>query len=478
MDGDRSASWKGKAVDRSASWKGKAVDRSASWNGKAVDRSWQGKAGLSAECSRPKQAERSRPEQAEARNEGLLPELELRCPCPAKHQSDLKHLFADLHKRPLSTPVTLKKSFKDALLTPAPPVPPRNPPRSSPRAPYKLDPRTIRGRCFRCLGRDHQASRCRDPLRCARCLAVGHKARSCMNRWPMSVYRPMRARPAYLSAFVPLTNDFFARQNRRRNAILVDVVPPANLGHFPQETITNGLANRFGGYPTDFLVARHSERNYVVFLPDWAAFHMNVGHPALWRPWLSASTDSSGQIGYSLRMVDLTGYRCLIAVNHLFDIPENLEITFGDISLLVIIQLERWDRVGVDARGNPPPPHNERSAHHDPDARSTNALRSNSGEDVDRERDSSASNTWISSEIRHRRRRSTPADRICSHDRPYAIIPVSINRSCSRDRPSAVTPMSEPQLPVGELPGREVSVEQLWVLIDKLCRIEHSLIQA
>nr|CAD1834382.1 unnamed protein product [Ananas comosus var. bracteatus] len=45
-------------------------------------------------------------------------------------------------------------------------------------------------------------------------------------------YRAMRARPAYLNAFVLLSEDFFARQNRRRNALLVDVVPPANLGHF------------------------------------------------------------------------------------------------------------------------------------------------------------------------------------------------------------------------------------------------------
>nr|CAD1844238.1 unnamed protein product [Ananas comosus var. bracteatus] len=77
------------------------------------------------------------------------------------------------------------------------------------------------------------------------------------------------ARPSYLRAFVPLFDDFTSRQNRRRNAILVDVLPPANLGRFSQDTITNELANRFGGYPNDFHVARYSERDYVLFLPEW-----------------------------------------------------------------------------------------------------------------------------------------------------------------------------------------------------------------
>lgn len=85
----------------------------------------------------------------------------------------------------------------------------------------------------------------------------------------MNVYRAMRDHRAYLSAFVSLFDDFFACQNRCHNAILIDVVPPANLGHFPKETIGNGLASRFGGFPTDFHVARNSERDFVVFLPEW-----------------------------------------------------------------------------------------------------------------------------------------------------------------------------------------------------------------
>nr|CAD1844143.1 unnamed protein product [Ananas comosus var. bracteatus] len=90
-----------------------------------------------------------------------------------------------------------------------------------------------------------------------------------MDRLPLPIYRFMRARPSYLSAFVPRSDDFTSRQNRRCNAILVDVLPPANLRHFSQDTIANELANRFGGYPNDFHVARYSERDYVLFLPEW-----------------------------------------------------------------------------------------------------------------------------------------------------------------------------------------------------------------
>lgn len=116
--------------------------------------------------------------------------------------------------------------------------------------------RSLIGRCFRCLDRSHRVSHCREPVRCLRCFKFGHFARNCMQRLPMAVYRAMRARPAYLNAFIPLTDDFLARQNTRRNAILVDVLPPSNLGHFPQETIANGMASRFGGFPTDLLFSR------------------------------------------------------------------------------------------------------------------------------------------------------------------------------------------------------------------------------
>lgn len=88
-----------------------------------------------------------------------------------------------------------------------------------------------------------------------------------MDRLPMNVYCAMHARPTYMNAFDPLLDDFFVTQNRHNNAILVDVAPLAILDHFALETIANGLANpHFRGYLTDFLVARYSERDYVVFL--------------------------------------------------------------------------------------------------------------------------------------------------------------------------------------------------------------------
>uniref|UniRef100_A0A6V7QUG4 CCHC-type domain-containing protein n=1 Tax=Ananas comosus var. bracteatus TaxID=296719 RepID=A0A6V7QUG4_ANACO len=303
-----------------------------------------------------------------------------------------------------------KLSYKEALLSSAPPHPLRNrsphtPPPSHYRSPHsphsnppsKLDPLTFKGRCFRCLGRNHRAVACREPIRCARCLKVGHKARACMNRLPMAVYRAMRARPSYLNVYVPMSEDFFARQNRRRNAILVVVVPPANLGHFAQDTIANGLANRFGGFPTDFLVAKYRERDFVVFLPEWvrgdSLIHrqtITLGDIRLrcyaWNPYSGARRSSppykvwirlvslpyecwSSRTAAALvagfgrfiradelttRMVDLSGYRCLVAVNHLSDIPENLDIAFGDTSMLVLIQLERWPETETTAAATPP----------------------------------------------------------------------------------------------------------------------------
>nr|CAD1841210.1 unnamed protein product [Ananas comosus var. bracteatus] len=205
----------------------------------------------------------------------------------------------------------------------------------------------------KCLGFSHRAAKCREPIRCRSCFKTGHLARACMDRPPLHVYRAMRARPSYLSAFVPLTDDFFVRQNRSRNAILVDVLPPKNLGHFPQETIAIRLAGRFGGFPSDFHVARYSERDFIIFLPEKALLTYNVWIRLVSLPYECWSSRTVavlvGGFGrfiraddFTVRMEDLTSYRCLISVNHLSDIPENLEITVGDLSLSVLIQLDRW----------------------------------------------------------------------------------------------------------------------------------------
>nr|CAD1823324.1 unnamed protein product [Ananas comosus var. bracteatus] len=102
-------------------------------------------------------------------------------------------------------------------------------------------------------------------------------------------------------------------------------------------------------------------------------------------------------------MVDLTGYRCLVAVNFLSDIPGNLEITVGYYTLSVLIQLERWSRRDAATPVNPP---NERTDQHDP-LRSDPAPNYRSAGSVRGRRSSAGSSSsdasWNSSEIRDRR---------------------------------------------------------------------------
>nr|CAD1820321.1 unnamed protein product [Ananas comosus var. bracteatus] len=342
-------------------------------------------------------------------------------------------------------PLLFKKSYREALLTPVPQL--RTTLRRRPYNHPSSSSFSFKGRCFRCLGRDHRVSHCRDPLRCTRCFKAGHKARACTNRLPLNTYRAMRARLAYLCAFVPLSDDFSDRQNRRHNAILVDVIPPSSLGHSPQETIANGFARWFGGYPTDFHVAHYSERDYVVFLPEWVQSEHIVRREVLslgdlrlrcytWDPyrgarrpllsynvwvrlvslpfecWSSRSVativDGFGRFiradDFSVRMVDLTGYRCLIAVNHLSDIPENINLTFGDSSMSMLIQIERWTR--SEGPGGGGHHQTERMGQHDPrdqptDRRSAGTARGRRSTDG---ATSVSDASWNSSEIRDRRR--------------------------------------------------------------------------
>ncbi len=77
------------------------------------------------------------------------------------------------------------------------------------------------------------------------------------------MHRAACFRPLSQKVFIPLTEDYFIRQRQRQSAVLADVIGRARLGHFPQDTIANDLAARFGGFSTDFLVAKHRERDYV-----------------------------------------------------------------------------------------------------------------------------------------------------------------------------------------------------------------------
>ncbi len=72
-----------------------------------------------------------------------------------------------------------------------------------------------------------------------------------------------------MKAFVSYSDGYLTREQQRRNAVLANVVGAARLGHFPQGVIATDLANCFGGFPNDFLVARHRVRDFVLFLSVW-----------------------------------------------------------------------------------------------------------------------------------------------------------------------------------------------------------------
>ncbi len=146
------------------------------------------------------------------------------------------------------------------------------------RPPPHLRPRPLfsktdfKNRCFRCLASDHQIRNCRDPLCCAECHRTGHRGRHCGRRASPSTPKMHRGgdfRPHMTKVFIPLSEDFLNRQRQRQCAVLADVIGIANLGHPPQVTIASDLAARFGGFATDFLVAKHRERDFVLFLPEW-----------------------------------------------------------------------------------------------------------------------------------------------------------------------------------------------------------------
>lgn len=178
--------------------------------------------------------------------------------------------------------------------------------------------------------------------------------------------------------------------------MLANVVGPAQLGHYPQETIANDLASRFGGLSDDFHVARYRERDFVIFLPQWVRpavlFSKEVVrlcHCQLrcynWNPY---SNTRRSQLTYkiwvklvnlpfecwsearvvalvngfrrylredsdSVNIMDLIGFRCQIVVDDPADIPENLAITLGDIIVNVTVIMERTAPFGGDDRGIP-----------------------------------------------------------------------------------------------------------------------------
>ncbi len=267
-------------------------------------------------------------------------------------------------------------------------------------------------RCFRCLALGYLALACRDPVRCRSCWKFGHKAVQCKElparRVDGDTMNQLRAhhqreRTHRLKAFVPLTEEYLRRVELRQNAVLADIIQPADLGNAPQQTITNALASRFGGYPHDFFVTRHRERAFAIILPRWVSAEtltrrQVITLEAFWlrcfvwgaernaRPhrlgftawiqlrnlpfecWTAARVASMvGGFGRFLRadettknMIDLRVYRCWIAVDNVGEIPRRLSIVVGDEVVDISIFLESSERIrggNVDPPPQPPAPH-------------------------------------------------------------------------------------------------------------------------
>nr|XP_051212170.1 uncharacterized protein LOC127329753 [Lolium perenne] len=68
-------------------------------------------------------------------------------------------------------PVATKRTYLEALLTPAL--------QPAPRSPHTTPPRLSLSGCFRCLSPDHPVRECRDPVRCRECGCSGHRAWKC-----------------------------------------------------------------------------------------------------------------------------------------------------------------------------------------------------------------------------------------------------------------------------------------------------------
>nr|CAD1840641.1 unnamed protein product [Ananas comosus var. bracteatus] len=271
-----------------------------------------------------------------------------------------------------------------------------------------LEPIPVK-RCFRCLARDYVVVACWDPVRCRRCLCYGHRASLCRaDRGPKAsnhmyrpYHRPRRApgRAPVSKVFVPYTEEYLRRRDLHQNAVLADVIRPANLGPDLINTIKNALARRFGGYTDDFAVARHRERDYAIFLPEWAPAdvltrrevltlndfwircylwgqHSNARpHRSRYRAWIrlinlpfeiwtiprvAAIVGGFGRFvkadATTRAMTDLRAYRCQVVMDSMLDVPQNQSIVLGDELFSVMVHLESWKFIADGGGGDPPVP--------------------------------------------------------------------------------------------------------------------------
>ncbi len=264
------------------------------------------------------------------------------------------------------------------------------------------------GRCFRCFSRDHRAAACRDPVRCLSCGHIGHRVRRCKLTVPrgavgvgVSMLREhhRRGRPDCVKTFVPCTEEYSRRVELRRNAMLVDVDQPADLGLAPQQTLANALARRFGGYAHDFFVARYRERDFVVVLPGWVEAETLVRrhlltldgiwlrcfawgnywnarpHRSQFAAWIqlrnlpfecwtvprvASMTSGFGRFvradDTSTNLSDLRAYRCRIVVDDITEIPRRLAVVMGEEVIDVHVHLESYERLRQGVADQPPPP--------------------------------------------------------------------------------------------------------------------------
>ncbi len=254
-------------------------------------------------------------------------------------------------------------------------------------------------RCYRWLASDHFVAACRDLVRCLSCRKIGHRA-SHYNRAahkkegePKSVFimereNHKRGRVLSSKAYIPYTEEFLRRSELKCNAMLVDVVQPADLGLVPQQTLANALTRRFGGYSHNFFVARYRKSDYMIILPGWVptetlirrhlitlediwlrfynggSYWNTRPHRSRYTAWIqlqnvpfecwTPASIASMISGFgrfiraddiSKKMTDLRAYRCRIAVDDIREIPQCLAIVMGDEIVNIFVHLENSEQI-------------------------------------------------------------------------------------------------------------------------------------
>lgn len=186
-------------------------------------------------------------------------------------------------------------SYRDAILSPSGTYPPRNtafsPPSFAPRSSLPLHPPksllnpSLRGRCFRCFERGHVAACCREPRRCLLCMRFGHPALRCRMRQAPHLRQaprlrnlepnprlhgrepgPSNDRPSSAAVFLPPRPPLVGVPSI--SACMARVILPASHPANVDEVLARGLAARFGGSSSNFLVAVFLPPARAVFFPN------------------------------------------------------------------------------------------------------------------------------------------------------------------------------------------------------------------